>query len=228
MGFYRGPNIVTDGLVLAVDAGSERSYPGSGTTTTSLVGSNTGTLTNGVAFSADNGGTWDFDGTDDYIAIDNLGLSSHTIEGWIKSDNASQGGGSYTTIKSVIGNYDGGSSKYTYIGFIPTLTWRIDDGSISHQSVAEAGTVSVDTWYHVALTYNASDGVTVGYLNGVQQGTINYTSNVTFNSIPFNLCKSQPNAYFDGSVALSRCYNRAISATEISQNYNAQKSRFGL
>ena len=67
MGFYRGPNIVTDGLVFAIDAGSERSYPGSGTTTTSLVGSNTGTLTNGVAFSTDNGGNWDFDGVDDYI-----------------------------------------------------------------------------------------------------------------------------------------------------------------
>jgi len=226
MGAYGGPDTITDGLVFAVDAGSERSYPGTGTTTTSLVGSNTGTLTNGVAFSTDNGGTWDFDGADDYIAINNLGLSSHTIEGWIKSDNASQGGASFGTIKSVIGNYDGGGSKYTYIGFIPTLTWRIDDGSISHAAVAGAGTVSVDTWYHVALTYNASSGVTVGYLNGVQQGTINFTSNITFDSIPFNLCRSQAGVYFDGSVALSRCYNRALTATEVLQNYNAQKNRF--
>jgi hypothetical protein len=52
MGIFRGPNIVTDGLVFAVDAGSERSYPGTGTTTTSLVGSNTGTLTNGVGFNS--------------------------------------------------------------------------------------------------------------------------------------------------------------------------------
>jgi hypothetical protein len=78
----------------------------------------------------------------------------------------------------------------------------------------------------VALTYNASNGVTVGYLNGVQQGTINFTSNVTFNSIPFNLCKSQAGVYFDGSVALSRCYNRALTAAEVLQNYNAQKNRF--
>ena len=226
MGAFGGPDIVTDGLIFAIDAGSERSYPGTGTTTTSLVGSNTGTLTNGVAFSTDNGGAWDFDGTDDYIAINNLGLSSHTIEGWIKSDNASQGGGSFGSIKSVIGNYDGGGSKYTYIGFIPTLTWRIDDGSISHKAVAGAGTVSVDTWYHVALTYNASSGVTVGYLNGVQQGTRNFTSNITFDSIPFNLCRSQAGVYFDGSVALSRCYNRALTQAEVTQNYNAQKNRF--
>jgi len=226
MGAYGGPDIITDGLVFAIDAGSGRSYPGSGTVATDLVGSSNGTLTNGVGFSSSNGGYWDFDGTDDYIGVDNLGLSSHTIEGWIKSDNASQGGGGFATIKSVIGNYDGGSSKYTYIGFIPTLTWRIDDGSISHQTVAGAGTISVDTWYNVALTYNASNGVTVGYLNGVQQGTINFTSNITFNSIPFNLCKSQAGVYFDGSVALSRCYNRALTAAEVLQNYNAQKNRF--
>ena len=226
MGAFGGPGIITDGLIFAIDAGSTISYPGSGTTVDSLVGSNIGTLTNGVGFSTDNGGTWDFDGTDDYIAINNLGLSSHTIEGWIKSDNASQGGTNFGTIKSVIGNYDGGGSKYTYIGFIPTLTWRIDDGSISHQTVAGAGTVSVDTWYHVALTYNASSGVTVGYLNGVQQGTINFTSNITFDSIPFNLCRSQAGVYFDGSVALSRCYNRALTQDEVLQNYNAQKNRF--
>ena len=226
MGAFGGPDIITDGLVFAVDAGSGRSYPGSGTVATDLVGSSNGTLTNGVGFSSSNGGYWNFDGTDDYIGVDNLGLSSHTIEGWIKSDNTSQGGGGFGTIKSVIGNYDGDSSKYTYIGFIPTLTWRIDDGSISHAAVAGAGTISVDTWYHVALTYNASNGFTVGYLNGVQQGTMNFTSNITFDSIPFNLCRSQAGVYFDGSVALSRCYNKALSAAEVLQNYNAQKNRF--
>ena len=60
MGFYRGPNIVTDGLVFAIDAGSERSYPGSGTVATDLVGTNNGTLTNGVGFSNVNGGTLGF------------------------------------------------------------------------------------------------------------------------------------------------------------------------
>ena len=225
MGAYGGPDIVTNGLVYAMDAGSARSYDGT-TTLNDLVGSNTGTLTNGVTYQSINGGVFDFDGTDDYIAINNLGLSSHTIEGWIKSDNASQGGATFGTIRSVIGNYDGNASKYTYIGFVPTLTWKIDDGSISHQTVAGAGTVSVDTWYHVALTYNASSGVTVGYLNGVQQGAINFTSNITFDSIPFNLCRSQAGVYFDGSVALSRCYNRALTAAEVLQNYNAQKNRF--
>ena len=66
MGFYRGPNIVTDGLVYAIDAGSERSYPGSGTAVTDLVGSSNGVLENGVGFDSANGGSWDFDGIDEF------------------------------------------------------------------------------------------------------------------------------------------------------------------
>jgi hypothetical protein len=67
MGFYRGPNIVTDGLTFAIDAASERSYPGSGTTAYDLVGSYNGALTNGVGFNSANGGSFTFDGIDDYI-----------------------------------------------------------------------------------------------------------------------------------------------------------------
>ena len=89
MGFYRGPNIVTDGLIFAIDAGSERSYPGTGTTTTSLVGAaQTGTLINGVGFDSANGGTWEFDGTDDYLNTTSQaypvdGTDPFTIEVWI-------------------------------------------------------------------------------------------------------------------------------------------------
>ena len=70
---YVGPDIVDDGLVFAIDAGSTRSYPGSGTTVTSLVGSATGTLNNGVGFSTANGGNFTFDGVDDHI---NLGVGT--------------------------------------------------------------------------------------------------------------------------------------------------------
>jgi len=67
MGAFGGPDIITDGLVFAVDAGSTRSYPGSGTTGTDLISSESITLNNGVGFSTDKGGTWTFDGSDDYI-----------------------------------------------------------------------------------------------------------------------------------------------------------------
>jgi hypothetical protein len=72
MGFYRGANVVTSGLVLALDAANTKSYPGSGTTWSDLSGNgNTGTLTNGPTFNSANGGSIAFDGIDDYT---NLGL----------------------------------------------------------------------------------------------------------------------------------------------------------
>ena len=68
MAFNRGPKIVTQGLVLALDAASNNSYPGSGTTWKDLSGNNnTGTLVNGPTFSSANGGTFILDGSNDYI-----------------------------------------------------------------------------------------------------------------------------------------------------------------
>ena len=102
MGSFVGPDIVEDGLMYAIDAGSTRSYPGSGTTVDNLVGSNTGSLINGVGFSTDNGGTWDFDGTDDFISMGSLNLiQSWTLEIWANMDSDSTfglfGQGTYFT-----------------------------------------------------------------------------------------------------------------------------------
>ena len=177
--------------------------------------------------SFDSNGLPTFDGTDDYIQVNNLGLSSHTMEGIIKSNNVSQGGGSGSTIVNAIGNYDGGSSKYTYIGFIPNLTFRIDNGASSHIDIATTS-YSANTWYHVALTYNASDGVTVAYLNGVQIGSITSTANIIFDSIPFSIGKTVPNTYFNGEVPVVKVYNRAITPQEVKQNFRAYKNRFDI
>ena len=226
MGFSRGPKIVTNGLVLALDAGSKKSYPGSGTSISDLSGNgNGGTLTNGPSFNSSNGGKWDLDGTNDYISISNLGLSSHTIDGWFNSSDGSQGGSSFSTICSIFGNYAGGSSKYTYIGLIPNLTFRIDDGITSHANVVTVS-YSANTWYYVTLTYDATSGVTIAYVNGTQVGSRNSTTNIVFNSIPHNIGKTEANVYFDGQLASHKTYNRALTAQEVLQNYNATKSRF--
>jgi hypothetical protein len=225
---FTGPNIIKDGLVLALDAASQRSYPGSGTTWYDLSGNgNNGTLTNGPTFDSGNGGSIVFDGTNDYVSITNLGFSSHTIEGWLNSSDGSQGGASYDTIVSILGNYDGGSSKYTYIGLIPNLTFRIDNGVVSHREIATVS-YSANTWYHVALTYNATSGTTRAYVNGDQVGSIASTTSITFDSIPYNMAKTQPNVYFDGLIASSKTYNRALSADEILQNFNGLKNRYEL
>ena len=87
MGLAHSPRIVTDELVLALDAGNTKSYPGSGTTWTDLIGSNNGTLTNGPTYSSDDGGSIVFDGSNDYVQLSassdlNFGTGNFTIEGW--------------------------------------------------------------------------------------------------------------------------------------------------
>ena len=69
MSYSNGPTIVTDGLVLALDAGDRNSYPGSGTTWNDLAGSNNLTLYNSPSFSSNNGGHFLFDGANDYMTI---------------------------------------------------------------------------------------------------------------------------------------------------------------
>ena len=216
-------NIITDGLVLALNAGNLSSYPTTGTTFYDLSGEgNNGTLVDAPPWS---NGYFDFDGSTGYIAVSNLGLSSHTIEGWINSSDASQGSDptSAATIVTVIGEYDAvGEAKYTYIGFYSPniLTFRIDDGgSNSHRKVADVS-YTADTWYHVALTYDASNGSTRAYLNGSDIGGIAFTTGLTFDSIPFNISQNDYNGnIFDGLVGSVRTYNRALTASEISQNY---------
>ena len=226
--YYQAP-IVTDGLVFAVDPGNLVSYENGSTTTYSLVGTDTGTLTGGVVFNGGNGGVWGFDGTNDYIAVSNLGLSSHTIEGWINSSDGSQGGTGASTIVTAIGDYSGGAAdKYTYIGFLGNnkLTYRIDNLISSHLLVADY-TYTADQWYHVALSYDSGTGVTVAYLNGNSIGSITSTTGLTFDSVPFNIAQSDyNNQSFDGLVGPVRAYDKALTAGEVAQNYGAEKGRF--
>ena len=215
--------IITDGLVLAWGSNLVPSYPRNGTTWYDLSGEgNNGTLTNGPTFNSN--GYFDFDGNNDYITVSNLGLSSHTIEGWFNSADGSQGGTGAATLISIFGTYAASAFKYTYIGLRPELTFRIDDGIDSHIQILNY-TYTADTWYHVALTYNASDGATKAYVNGSFENGITSTENITFNDVPFNVAKTNYTTptYFEGSTSSVRVYNKALTASEISQNYYQSK-----
>ena len=224
------PRIVTDGLVLCLDAANTKSYGGSGTTWTDLSGNgNDGTLTNGPTHTSGAGGYFTFDGSNDYVAVSNLGLSSNTLEGWINS-HTNQGGNQGNDIVSALGYYSRvGAEKYTYIGFIGsnTLTFRIDDGSTSHKQVADV-TYTTNQWYHVALSYNSSNGSTVAYVNGSSVGSTTATTGITFNNTPNDIARAENGRYFDGFVSTARIYDRALTAAEVAQNFNALRGRYGI
>lgn len=222
MGFYRGPNIVTDGLVFAVDAGSTRSYPGSGTTTTSLVGSNTGTLTNGVGFSTNNGGYWDFDGTDDYVNISNYTAhqsTTGTIEAWVKPDSTS--GNTYAFGAGGTGTFGATRALRILNGF-----WSVVGYGSSTEDWS-TGVAASTNWQHVGIGWSGT--TYYFYINGVRT-SITRTGLVTpiGTALRIGCPPWSASSFIDAKIATLKCYSNVLTEAQSLQNFNAQKSRFGL
>ena len=232
MGFYRGPNIVTDGLVYAIDAGSTRSYAGSGTTATSLVGSISNTLNNGVGFSTDNGGTWTFDGTDDKITVANSSTmqptSALTMEAWVRLDTMPSSW--YSVFQSPESN-SGHTSPFfdwaIYVNYTGGLHTRIN-GISDGLSTGTTTKMQVNTWSQVVITWNGS--LVSYYLSGVLIQTVSLSTTISYTNNTNKLIGTNASGSeaVDGKIPIVRFYNRAITAAEVLQNFNAQKSRFGL
>ena len=221
MGAYGGPDIITDGLIFAIDAGSERSYPGSGTTATDLAGTNTVALVNGVSYNPNQGGKWGFDGIDDQIILNSgtaLVVNDFTITQWIQfpasTSKMSIGGG----------NYQGGSSYKGYIWYRSTqgeirVTMDNETGAIFN--VAES--VYCNKWSQITATRNG--GTYKLYIDGVQ---VNVTRTGSTNDFSIRTIGwSYSNGYaFSGNISNTLIYNTALTDAEVLQNYNAQKNRF--
>ena len=225
MGSFGGPDIITDGLALAVDAGSTRSYPGSGTTTTSLVSSNIGSLINGVGFSSDNGGTFTFDGVNDFISFDTtLTFSSANLTSvtWVKLD-------SYPSQNSTIGfSPDSGTAGFRMYSISATSfgVWTRHGTGGGVTAIATNNGIPLNEWVQVTFVLNGTNGII--YKNGVAilSGTFTQTPNA-LSSSPVWLSRYSGGGYvLDGKTASALLYNKALTAAEVLQNYNAQKNRF--
>ena len=235
MGFYRGPNIITDGLVFAVDAGSERSYPnpGTGTVVNSLSGTNTGTLVNGVGFNSNNGGSWTFDGVDDYIlysTTQDVG-TVFTVNFWIKPNGKAR--------QSVISNgYPYQQNKGFLIccpGNTPNSnSFFLSLGQDDNYVTAANNSLTQGVWQMVTCRVDGPSNLMRFYVNGTET---NYShqgyGNTTLQYNVGNLLTgwrttSNANDDLESPVSCIQMYNRALTAAEILQNFNAQKSRFGL
>jgi len=235
MGTFTGPNIIDDGLVFAVDAGSTRSYPGSGTTTTSLVGSNTGTLTNGVGFNSGNGGYWDFDGVDDYITVGGIStITSNlvTVCTWVKRDADGWNGALFgfgTAASSTQDIYFWGGDGSRQFGY---NTWASDSWGFTGSTAT--GEIMDGEWHHLTAVFNKSALTSsLIYVDGVSK-SLSQVRGTTATRTPSTNFGIGLNGWFTGSQLLNGnlsntlIYNKQLTQAEITQNYNAQKSRFGL
>lgn len=222
-GFANNAPIVTDGLVFYVDAGNDNSYPGSGTTWSDLVGGNDGTLTNGPTYDSGNGGGIVFDGTNDYIALSEGGLSfpndsaDFTLSVFIKAnqgDISSQG---------VFQQSDGGGTGRTWIG-VSADTDRFYSYLGASRLELTSITVSDNTIYNVILKYE-SGVLHIGY-NGTwhQSSTRSIDENCTGD---FILGSGKSGSLpMEGNIYTVSIYDKALSSAEVLQNYNALKNRF--
>ena len=224
MAFNYSPKIVTDGLVFAVDAANKKSYPGSGTTWSDLSGNgNNGTLTNGPTFDSENGGSIVFDGTDDRVDVSNISTSDFdgeaTLLCWLACDSNSP-----SSARTGIFGFGSSVHRSHYVwtdgkAYFDTFrNNRVDNIVLS----------SLDrTTPHLLAITTKSGGNWNLYQNTTVVKTVAAESAIVWDNATIGADGSE--AYrFDGKFFTFSLYNRELSASEILQNYNALKSRFGL
>ena len=223
MGLQHSPRIVTDGLVLCLDAADKNSYPGSGNTWTDLSGNgNNGTLTNMSAtpFDSGNGGSLVFDGSNDYVDLDNdLSLTNEfTMTCFFKKDTDS--------VVSFLGRTSESSSSGIKIIFL-------SNNNLFFRMIGDGPETNFDIGYQTGMNGNWHFVTAVRTSDNVCKASLDGNSLVTGNSLtgtftPNAVGRNKNNQYWDGNIASIKVYNRALTPQEIQQNYNATKTRFGL
>ncbi len=216
MAFSRGPSIVTDGLVLALDAANDKSYPGSGTTWNDLSGNgNNGTLTNGPTFNS--GGYLNFDGTNDHVVLDNtVSLNDFTATAVYTVNSLNNGWAMF------FGSDD--TDNFIGIGDSGTIL-RVQDVNSANSDLSYSSTLNKLTFLQVIQSGNTNtwyiDGQSVGTSTNPSYGGMEITHMVFY-------ANGNSLGIWAGNYYIASIYNRALSASEVQQNYNAIKSRFGL
>ena len=214
MGLKHHPRVVTNGLIYYLDAANTRSYGGSGLTAYSLIGDANGAVNNGTGFTTSFGGAFVFDGSNDHIQLDKTllsGTQDFTISLWIEGN----GVGSF-------GNFPAGNLQVlygsTYLGmWLGNSSAYATNVGTYYRSGPNNFIVSRSNGSDLFVYYNA-----LLIDTGVSSVEIGNTTNYR---IGLNTINTEP---LNGKVYSLTIYNRALTAQEILQNYNATKKRYGL
>lgn len=216
------PSIVTTNLVMNLDASNPSSYSGSGVNWFDISGnSNNGTLINGPTFNTDNGGNIVFDGTDDYVSTSLLATKlEFTIFMWVKLNQ---------TLNNDVLCVDDGSG-YLYLGFADS-TNKIYMGAFdsSSKNTKSTNVINTNQIYNFVGTYKGSDFVKL-YINGIldsQSATTLAATGIGATVSPLKFFKNA-SSYSNGTIYQILLYSRALTASEILQNFNATRNKFGL
>lgn len=244
-------NIVTNGLILNLDAANPRSYapPFNGTTWQNLVAvssSISGTLTNGPVFSTSGSGCIVFDGVDDFTSFPNntFGYSPGTtgelsLEIWVYPTGPFT---SYvaepptTNLGGFFGQgYFGGDIGWGLGMFAANGNnyWAFqvrNSGTICQVGVDPNSIFTTGSWYHVVGSFTRNDFSRV-YVNGQLKTSVSSTNlnGITLTPNNPNAAIGKINNFYSGCrFGVGRLYNRPLSAAEVLQNFNATRARFGI
>jgi hypothetical protein len=234
-----GPDIIKDGLVLCLDAGNRNSYnSGSNTWFDLSVNRYTGSLVNGPTFNSSNNGSIVFDGTNDYVRVSSTsvipGSTSFTFNIWL---NYSISGGA--VFRDIVNNRESSTNNP---GFLFTTDSVTSNGKIRVQlNTSAAGnsytstgrSIATGTPKYASVVVNRESNLLIFYIDGTLDASFSISGLGSISSTrPFDIGWDEPfanpQAYFLGTIYTTQVYNRTLSATEVLQNYNANKGRFGL
>jgi hypothetical protein len=222
---YHGAPIVTDGLTFAVDAGNLVSYESGSATTYSLIGSETGTLVNGVGYNTGNGGSWTFDGGDDYIQLNSSVIPAGneiSISFWnfgINAPNSSIIAASFNSSDQTLNVHLPWSNNGIY--------W--DCGYPFNRIDKIATNAEYQGWHNWVFTKNATTGNMSIYLDGaLWHSGSGHTSTIPVMNVARMGSYWNSQLCHSGRIAQCLIHNRALTADEVTQNFRAHRNRFGI
>jgi hypothetical protein len=217
------PSIITNGLSLCLDAANSKSYSGSGTTWTDLSGNgNNGTLVNGVGYNSGNLGSLVFDGSNDYVSFtSNPPLTNQiSVDVWVNLTATTPNGNGW-----ILGRE--GSYRLTYAS--SSFQWvcaTVNNGWYTAGTPVGANLTTTNSIINVVGTYDGSNNRI--YVNGILISTGSAISGNILTTGNYYLVRSDAGNIDYGKLNMysHKLYNRALTASEIQQNYNALKSRY--
>jgi hypothetical protein len=221
------PSVVVDGCVFSIDPANTKSYGGTGLTTYSLVGGTGGSLYNGVGFTSTNAGSFVFDGTNDYIntAFPVANNADFSISFWMNYQDIT------SSTRGLISTWDtswNGFGIGTYLGNIRSWTNNGAGGGLNWAGI------TTNTWQYYTLTYNYSTKTQFVYKNASYLNSETRGTSITHSALQI-ACGGQQGStqltsypYLKCQISQLSVYNRVLSATEILQNFNALRGRYGV
>ena len=216
--------VIQSGLVFNFDAADQISYPRTGTAVYDTIRNSSGETVNSPSF--DTSGFFTFNGSSSYLRfLNSTALNSQTfsIEVWVKTNNTNQNG--FWFEKGQV------NTQYSLFQESTFIRCRINNGStlVNTISVTTADFMNTSSWYQVVFTFTT--GSQVCYINGVSRGTGTTSATVATNNEGMSIgvyggYTGARGYYYNGSLAVARVYNKVLSSTEVTQNFNSLRGRF--